>query len=58
MDTDVSHDAPADESFLLGMIAGCCNENPRDEEMLAVLVEQLRMAQRRRRMRMAPQELS
>lgn len=40
--------APADEWLLLGLIAGCCNLVPRDEGKLAVLLDQLRMAQQRR----------
>lgn len=36
---------PASERFLLGMIGGLCNQMPRDEAMLGVLIEQLQRIQ-------------
>lgn len=38
----------ADEQFLLGLIAGCCNAPHRDDAFLELLVTQLRLAQRAR----------
>ncbi len=48
MDEQTREEMLADERFLLGEIAGRWKKTPRKEEMVAVLVEQLKLVQARR----------